>query len=204
MASQTSNTTPQTLVDTVVSLQDFLRNFNTQIQDKHFDQKNPILPRLYLHLEGPDLSRNGSISLLTLLVHWNAAPDLDRVYIFDIHTLREAAFTTSVKSTQYSAYISDTLKGILESKPLEKVVFEIGNANYALDFHFKVCLQRVIDLQLMDHASRSLELSGAQKALGDLSECVKRSSMSVQEKESWAGTEEKGAKVFLPEKGGKV
>jgi exonuclease 3'-5' domain-containing protein 1 len=62
-------------------------------------------PSLYVDLEGVELSRHGSISILQIFVS-----PLDEIYLVDIHTLKEKAFTVSNLKT------GGTLLSILESK----------------------------------------------------------------------------------------
>lgn len=76
--------------------------------------KDPI-PSLYINLEGDNLSREGTLSLITLLVEPRYT-----VYLIDITRLRDDAFITT-------GLIGRTIKQILESKEVYKVFFNIRN-----------------------------------------------------------------------------
>ncbi|KFX95237.1 hypothetical protein O988_05887 [Pseudogymnoascus sp. VKM F-3808] len=77
-------------------------------------------PSLYINLEGIALGRHGCISILTLHI----APTKE-TYLIDIHVLKEAAFSTTTAS-------GTSLKTILESPTIPKVVFDIRNDSDAL------------------------------------------------------------------------
>jgi exonuclease 3'-5' domain-containing protein 1 len=77
-------------------------------------------PSLYIDLEGIALGRHGSISILSLYI----APT-KKTYLIDIHSLREAAFSTTIHS-------GTSLKTVLESSTIPKVVFDIRNDSDAL------------------------------------------------------------------------
>ena len=72
-------------------------------------------PSLYIDLEGINLSRNGSISILQVFVSSSR-----RTYLVDIHTLRNKAFSTPGTN-------GCTLKDILESDVIPKVFFDVRN-----------------------------------------------------------------------------
>ncbi|KFY61100.1 hypothetical protein V496_05154 [Pseudogymnoascus sp. VKM F-4515 (FW-2607)] len=77
-------------------------------------------PSLYIDLEGIALGRRGSISILSLHI----APTKE-TYLIDIYSLKEAAFsTTNSKGT--------SLKTVLESPTIPKVIFDIRNDSDAL------------------------------------------------------------------------
>jgi len=71
-------------------------------------------------LEGIALGRHGSISILSLYI----APT-KKIYLIDIHSLREAAISTTTNS-------GTSLKTVLESSAIPKVVFDIRNDSDAL------------------------------------------------------------------------
>ena len=99
-------------------------------------------PTLYFDLEGINLSRNGTISILQLLI----SPE-KHVYLIDVHTLGAAAFTTAGPNGQ-------TLRDIFSSPTIPKVCFDIRNDSNALFHLFNVAVQGIQDLQLMENASR--------------------------------------------------
>jgi exonuclease 3'-5' domain-containing protein 1 len=123
-----------------------------------------VPPHLYVDLEGINLSRHGSISILTL--YDRSQP---HVYLIDVHTLGLAAFTTPSASCKASPS-SDvdvigaaslevaprfiTLKSILETEKIPKVFFDVRNDADALFGCFGIKLQGVQDLQVMELASK--------------------------------------------------
>lgn len=78
---------------------------------------------IYLDLEGINLSRHGSISLLQIFV-----PSCERPFIVDVHTLGIQTFNVSTSEGK-------TLKNVLESNIIKKHLFDARNdcdALYAL------------------------------------------------------------------------
>lgn len=120
-----------------------------------------VPPHLYIDVEGINLSRNGSISILTL---FDRSSKL--VYLIDIHTLGTVAFSTAsatrktldgspLKTVGPGTTPHDiTLKTILESPKIPKVFFDVRNDSDALFAHFGIRLQGVQDLQVMELASK--------------------------------------------------
>jgi exonuclease 3'-5' domain-containing protein 1 len=145
------------------------------------------LPSLYVDVEGVNLSRHGSISILQLLV----SPD-NRTYLIDIHTLGDKAFSTAGATGQ-------TLKGILESDSIPKVFFDVRCDSDVLFRHFGISLAGIHDIQLMELATRYL----SKKFVYGLSKCIERDlSLTASEKQAWEGVKEKGRNLFAPERGG--
>ncbi|PTU20307.1 hypothetical protein P175DRAFT_0517274 [Aspergillus ochraceoroseus IBT 24754] len=99
-------------------------------------------PSLFIDLEGVDLSRHGTISLLQIF----ALPQ-KQTHLVDIHKLKESAFTQASVS-------GATLKDILESHSIKKVFFDVRNDSDALYSHFGINLAGIQDLQLMELATR--------------------------------------------------
>jgi len=144
-------------------------------------------PSLYIDLEGVDLSRRGSISILQVHV----SPD-NRTYLIDIHTLGDEAFSITGASGQ-------TLKGILESDSIPKVFFDVRNDSDALFSHFEISLAGVHDIQLMELATRTF----SRRCVNGLAKCIERDmSLAMNEREAWKETKEKGRNLFAPERGG--
>lgn len=106
-------------------------------------EESPVQPPfLFLDLEGINLSRHGSISILQLLI-----PATENVFIVDVHTLKGKAFETPSDTGL-------TLKEVLESNKIPKVFFDVRNDSDALLTHFQICLQCVVDIQLMQLVTR--------------------------------------------------
>lgn len=140
-------------------------------------------PSLYLDLEGNNLSRYGSVSIVQLFVQ-----PRQQVYLIDTCTLGSHAFTTAGSSGK-------TLKLVLESTAIPKVFFDVRNDSDALFSHFGIRLSNVEDLQLMESATRT----SAGKCLSGLAKCIERdATMSHTLKQQWKTTKEQGPNLFDP------
>jgi exonuclease 3'-5' domain-containing protein 1 len=145
-------------------------------------------PLLFLDLEGVKLSRHGSIAIMQIL-----APARGKVFIVDVHTLNQQAFNTQSPD-------GTTLKGILESTEIPKVFFDVRNDSDALFHHFKISLKCVIDVQLLELATRPYP----GKYLQGLSKCVEESTgLTLEERRQWQKVKEDGLNIFDPKRGGK-
>ncbi|KAK3117440.1 hypothetical protein LTR53_001205 [Teratosphaeriaceae sp. CCFEE 6253] len=100
-------------------------------------------PRLYVDLEGNNLSRNGTLSLVTILLE----PERN-VYLVDVTTLGRDAFTTAGADGR-------ALKSVWESGDIVKVFFDIRNDSDALFGLYEIRVAGIEDLQLMELASRN-------------------------------------------------
>jgi exonuclease 3'-5' domain-containing protein 1 len=192
MASQSEpQTIPSLLIDNPDSLGLFLQDLIEAVHSQ--------CPTLYVDLEGTQLSRNGSVSLLTVLLHSNGKPD--RVYLVDIHTLGSSAFTTVASSS--SDREIQTLKDILETRKIPKVFFDVRNDSDALFSHFDIRMKGIIDLQLMENASLNTRANG-KRFLASLGKCIKYDSgLSDAEKKVWETSKDKGKRLFAPKEGGR-
>ncbi|CAG8032098.1 unnamed protein product, partial [Penicillium nalgiovense] len=145
-------------------------------------------PSLYIDLEGVNLSRHGSISIIQIYVL-----PFEETYLVDIHSLQEKAFSQTASDK------SQTLLGILESPDTPKVFFDVRNDSDALFSHFNVKLAGVIDLQLMELATRYFP----RKYVNGLGKCIERDArLTTYETRLWKASKEKGLKLFAPERGG--
>ncbi|RSL77845.1 hypothetical protein CEP52_017682 [Fusarium oligoseptatum] len=100
-------------------------------------------PSLYVDLEGVNLCRHGSVSILQIYV----LPH-DRAYIIDVHTLGDQCFSTPEGN-------GVTFRQIPASQSIPNVFFDVRNDSDALYSHFNVNLAGVQDLQLMECSTRS-------------------------------------------------
>lgn len=152
---------PTSLITSVSELQDFLSNIQNSTS-------------LYLDLEGSNLSRHGNISLMTVL----AFPG-ERVHLIDVLTLGSTVFTVpSANGT--------TLARILDDPNIPKYFWDVRNDADALWSLFEVSIAGVIDIQLLENASRGSRdntfLSGLEKAIrSDLP-------LSESERQRWSLT----------------
>lgn len=171
-------TSSPTLVDTTQALSEMvglLQNLPTEP------------PSLYIDLEGVNLSRFGTVSILQLHVL-----PTGRTYLIDIHSLRDKSFTTCADNGW-------TLKRIFESDTIPKVFFDVRNDSDALYAHFGIRLACIQDLQLMELATRTF----AKRTVNGLSRCIERDAdLSTSERISWMKTKDSGVRLFAPEKGG--
>ncbi|ESZ93891.1 hypothetical protein SBOR_5712 [Sclerotinia borealis F-4128] len=151
----------------------------------------PYEPIMYIDLEGVNLCREGSLSILTLLID-TGIPSIS-VYLIDVHLLGSQAFnTTGIKRR--------TLKEILQDENISKVFFDVRNDSDALFAHFGVALQGVEDLQLMESAMRTTTRS--RKFLNGLAKCIEQSGLDYSDLTSWKLAKEKGGRLFKAESGG--
>jgi len=151
------------------------------------DTSSTDKPSLYLDLEGANLSRYGSISILQIF-----DASTNNCYLFDVHTLSDKTFTTARAD-------GTTLKMILESDFVPKAFFDVRNDSDALYAHFNISLACIRDLQLMELATRtspSIFLNG-------LAKCIERDAgMTPSEVEHMKAVKGKGLQLFAPEHGG--
>lgn len=165
------------MIDTAAALESFLN-------DLPLDSTRPSL---FIDLEGNNLSRRGTLSLITILVE-----PRHTIHLIDVHSLREQAFT--VASTT-----STTLKTILESVAIAKVFFDVRHDSDALYSLYGVSVGGIEDLQLMELASRT----GDKSAVSSLSKCIERdAAISTAEKQAWKATKEEGKTLFDRARGG--
>lgn len=158
-------------------------------------------PSIFIDLEGSNVSRNGSISLLVLLLDTRAPQK--HVYLIDVFKLGATAFDTLGKNGK-------TLRDVLQSPSVPKVFFDVRNDSDALHTHFNISLQGVEDVQLMEVGSRQ---HAGKKFLNSLAKSIEFGAvidhpstgprmMSELEKQDWKATKEKAEALFRPQDGG--
>lgn len=154
----------------------------------------PYSPTMYIDLEGVKLSREGSISIFTLLI--DTGIPVMRVCLIDVHTLRAQAFNTIGAKGK-------TFKDILQDEKIPKVFFDVRNDSDALFAHYGVGLQGVEDVQLMESATR--KSTASRKFLSGLAKCVEENvpfSLDVSARASWKLAKERGERLFKAANGG--
>lgn len=97
---------------------------------------------LYLDFEGFNLSRHGTISVITILVHPS-----NEIRLIDVVMLGSQAFTTASKDGK-------TLRSVLEDQNVSKYIWDVRNDADALWSKYGVGIAGVIDIQLLENASR--------------------------------------------------
>ncbi|KAJ6005731.1 hypothetical protein N7451_003675 [Penicillium sp. IBT 35674x] len=122
-----------TVVDTSTGMKELLEALNNLPSDP---------PSLYIDIEGVNLSRTGSISIMQIFV----LPQR-RIYLVDIHVLKDEAFSQQGPS-------GITLRSVLESPSIPKVFYDVRNDSDALFAHYHISLDGIQDLQLMELATR--------------------------------------------------
>ncbi|KAF3185019.1 hypothetical protein TWF788_004846 [Orbilia oligospora] len=148
------------------------------------------VPSIYIDLEGVNLSRHGYISLLQIFLF-----PLSQNFILDIHTLGHSAFTTSSPDDP-----SRTFKSILEDPDIPIVCYDIRADNDALYNLYSISVANVIDLQLLELATRH----GSRRLLNGLSRSIQYYPiLSASEKYDWVQIKERGRRLFAPERGGR-
>lgn len=144
-------------------------------------------PSLYIDLEGINLSRHGTISILQIYVLPTKS-----TYLIDIYKLGDQAFS-------HAAADGMTLRKIFESLLIPKVFFDVRNDSDALYSHYSIALSGVQDLQLMELAARR----SSRRLVRGLGKCIEYDMpMSDSQKASWKATKQTGLKLFAPEFGG--
>ncbi|OGE46844.1 hypothetical protein PENARI_c100G04175 [Penicillium arizonense] len=146
------------------------------------------VPSLFIDLEGIQLGRHGSISIMSLYV-----PSRKTVYLIDIYRLENEAFST-VNSDKKS------LKFILESPVILKVLFDVRHDSDALFSLYGISLDGIRDVQLMELGTRK----GPKDFLAGLDKCVEKdSTISATEKKAWGLTKGNTRRLFDPAFGGR-
>ena len=108
------STIPFTYIDTAAGLQSCLRSILSARKVAIQTKINPHTPLLYVDIEGNDLCRYGTISLIQIYV-----PLVNTTFVLDVLVLGKEAFTTSVIEEEEM-----TLKSLLESPEIVKCFFD--------------------------------------------------------------------------------
>ncbi|KAK4544147.1 hypothetical protein LTR36_004645 [Oleoguttula mirabilis] len=159
----------------------------------HVDGLPTSRPSLFLDLEGIKLGRYGSISIISLYVLARDAGSPGTVYLVDVHRLGQTAFLTPNSRLT-------SLKTILESRAIPKVIFDVRNDSDALFAHYRISVAGIVDLQLMELASRR----GSRDFVAGLAKCIGNDvAVSAAAKAEWQRTKDTGSRLFDPNKGGR-
>ncbi|TDZ13982.1 hypothetical protein C8035_v002944 [Colletotrichum spinosum] len=144
-------------------------------------------PSIYVDLEGENLSRMGTVSILQIY-----ASSKKHTYIVDVRLLGAQAFQTNGAK-------GVSLRHILESPAIPKVFFDVRNDSDALYSHFRVDLDGVHDLQLMELATRSFN----RRNVAGLGKCIEKDALlSSADLAVFKQTKEQGVRLFDPNLGG--
>lgn len=144
-------------------------------------------PIMFVDLEGVHLSRHGSIAIMQILI-----PPNPTVHLVDVHILKQDAFETRGRE-------GSSLRSILESEEYPKVFFDVRRDSDALFSHFEVNLRCVIDLQLLEFATRPRQ----GKFLKGLGKCIEEDAqLDISSRKKCQRIKDAGLRMFAPEKGG--
>lgn len=163
-------------------------------------EENGEATTIYVDSEGPDLGRDGDISLLQMFLVTgaeNTMPDgssspekpVGKVWLVDIFTLKETAFSTA------GAY-SKTLRDLLQSKSIRKIFWDCRADIEAL---YHLCNIRmdpdsVVDVQLLDYATIERNPRGK---LSSLDQAVRaRINLDAADTGLWKRMKTDGKKVY--------
>ncbi|RFU79079.1 exonuclease 3 -5 domain-containing 1 [Trichoderma arundinaceum] len=151
----------------------------------------PHQPAVYMAVHGQLAGKNRGISFLTIVA--NPEDPNAHSHIIDIHTIGRAAFHVMCPRGQ-------SLKDVLESSAIRKVLFDVRRASNALYALYDIKLVGVLDLQLMENAGRRTR--EAREFLSSLPECVEELIPEKQQRDEWGLSRYKGERLWNPYKGG--
>ncbi|GAB1319889.1 hypothetical protein MFIFM68171_10099 [Madurella fahalii] len=166
-----------TVISTIPALQAFLSSITPTTH-------------LYLDLEGSNLCRHGTISIITVLLH-----PQNITYLIDVFVLGPQAFTTPAASASTSASPGTaageavTLKSVLQSAAVSKSLWDLRNDADALWSLYGVALAGAVDVQLLECASRPEAQS--KRFVRGLDRCVQHDlagAVGWAERSAWAET----------------
>ena len=143
------------MIDTIDALGAMLDTFDT-IPRKQ--------PSFFIDLQGENLGRHGALHILSLYFHPKHA-----TYLVNVTALASLAFSTTNSS-------KTSIKSILESTELIKVVFDVRNQSDVLFNDYQVSINGVQDVQLMELASRK----GSKEFLTSFSKCIEQQCSSSE------------------------
>jgi exonuclease 3'-5' domain-containing protein 1 len=140
-------------------------------------------PPLFVDLEGENLGRHGSISIITILV----VPE-NTVYLVDVHRLGSQAFTLTKNKV--------SINSILESTKITNAFFDVRDDSDALFNLSQISLRGVKDVQLMELACRPGP-EASKRYLAGLAKCVVKDSIWPDaQKEEWRRVKQGTASLF--------
>ncbi|KAI1393007.1 uncharacterized protein F4822DRAFT_148160 [Hypoxylon trugodes] len=167
-------------IDTIDALREVLDKLDGLL-------RNLDPPSLYLDFEGVKSGKNSRISILQLHI----LPTRE-TFLIDVLLLGARAFSTP-------SSLGYTFEDILESEMIPKIIFDVRNFSAALFNYFQIRIRGVLDLQLMEAATRHPK--GAN--FNELSRCIELDlALPQSEIAAWKKTEKKGLDLFNPKYGG--
>lgn len=156
------------------------------------------VPTLYVDIEGNDLCRFGTISLIQIHV-----PAIPATFIVDVCVLGKQTFTTeitkapAVESTDDASPI--TLKSILEGTSIIKCFYDLRSDADALYNIYGIDMDGCQDLQIMENATRR----GSKRLLNGLARSITNyAELDKDALQAWTEAKKRGKALFSPEIGG--
>ena len=173
---------PYTLVDTADAVRDMLQSIVDAQKSLGLAKVESRTPLLYVDIEGDNLCRDGTVSLIQMHI-----PTIQKTFILDIFVLGDDAFTTSIASRI-------TFKSILESPTTLKCFFDVRADSDALYNLYNISMAGVVDVQLMENASRP----GSKRFLNGLARAIREDAgLSRGVLTTWLDVKERGKRMFL-------
>ncbi len=151
-------------------------------------------PSLFVALEGIKLCRYGTIPTLTIF-----APPRNSMFLVDIHVQSRDAFTATATDG------TTTLKSLFESATIPKVFFDVRNDSDALLAHYGIVLSGIVDLQLMELATRrNCGIYANRSFITGLAKCIDFDlpDFPSAAKATWQQSKADTTRLFDPMKGG--
>ncbi|KAF9528395.1 ribonuclease H-like domain-containing protein [Crepidotus variabilis] len=142
--------------------------------------------KLAVDLEGVNLCRDGTISLLQIL-----SVASQTIWIIDVTVLGVLAFS-------HSNLNGDTLKSVLEGSQVTKVFYDVRTDSDALFNLFGIKLSNTYDLQLLEVAARRSSGKKVSYVIG-LGKVINQ---YIRPGSQWTRVKEEGAALLFPDKGG--
>eukprot|EP00435_Cladocopium_sp_Y103_P034925 s1955_g9.t1 len=158
------------LIDTLEKCQEAVTELSQEIE-------------VAIDIEGVDLSRAGEVCLIQI-----CGAAMDKVFLFDIHQLREKAFEEG------------GLKQLLETPDILKIFYDVRADNDALYHLHQVEVQGAYDVQVLWHLKFQHPDDIHLQVLAiffDESKVVTKAQLSRMD-----AIKDEGLKLFAPEKGG--
>lgn len=167
-----------TMVDTIQALKDMVHELSGCSKET---------PDLFMDLEGEDLSRTGTLSILQILLLTKP-----HVYLVDCVKLGSDAFEVPNED-------NTSLRDILESTTIKKAIFDVRNDSAALYHQYNISLNGMEDIQLMEVATRIR----TRPHLSGLAKCIEHDvSLSTLDRRRCLELKREGRRLFDPASGG--
>ncbi|PQE26782.1 3 -5 exonuclease protein [Rutstroemia sp. NJR-2017a BVV2] len=181
------------IIDTADGVSRLIDDISLHIPDKVSRIVDSSELTLFLDVKGVNLGRGGTVSILQIRVH-----PTSETFLVDIYRLGWQAFTTPGK-----LYPSETMKSILSSSLVPKVFFDVRNGPSALFSQFKISVENVLDIQLMEFYTRDFKVNNSTQLMG-FWECLTHDpGITPATRATCRKIRDKGRTLFAPNHGGR-